>query len=42
MVLIALPEPEVAVLSRRHQIVTDLIKIAGADAVIADEDGRRA
>jgi glycolate oxidase len=42
MVLIALPEPEVAVLSRRVQIVTDLIKIAGADAVIADEDGRRA
>jgi glycolate oxidase len=31
-----------AVLARREQIVADLVKIAGADAVIADEDGRRA
>lgn len=39
---IALPEPQLAVLARRDQIVADLVKIAGADAVIADEDGRRA
>ncbi|MCU0954970.1 MAG: FAD-binding protein [Hyphomicrobium sp.] len=39
---IALPEPQLAVLARREQIVADLVKIAGADAVIADEDGRRA
>ena len=39
---IALPEPQMTVLARREQIVADLVKIAGADAVIADEDGRRA
>lgn len=39
---IALPEPQLAVLARRDQIVVDLVKIAGVDAVIADEDGRRA
>ncbi len=39
---IALPDPEFAVLDRREAIVSDLVAIAGAGAVIADEDGRRA
>ncbi len=39
---IALPDPESAVLDRREAIVSDLVAIAGAGAVIADEDGRRA
>jgi glycolate oxidase len=39
---IALPDPESSVLDRRDAIVKDLIAIAGAGAVIADEDGRRA
>jgi len=39
---IALPDPETSVLDRRDAIVKDLVAIAGAGAVIADEDGRRA
>jgi glycolate oxidase len=39
---IALPDPESSVLDRRDAIVKDLVAIAGAGAVIADEDGRRA
>lgn len=39
---IALPDPESAVLDQREAIVSDLVAIAGAGAVIADEDGRRA
>ncbi|HEX5665318.1 MAG TPA: FAD-binding protein, partial [Hyphomicrobium sp.] len=39
---IALPDPESSVLERRDAIVKDLVAIAGAGAVIADEDGRRA
>lgn len=42
MFLIPLPEPQLSVMARRDQIVADLIRIAGADSVIADEDGRRA
>ncbi len=42
MSLIALPEPDRAIMGRRDQIVADLIAIAGKAAVIADEDGRRA
>jgi glycolate oxidase len=42
MSTIQLPSPESAILDRRDQIVRDLVAIAGADAVIADEDGRRA
>jgi glycolate oxidase len=42
MSLIRLPEPEVAIVARRDQIVAELIAIAGRDAVIFDEDGRRA
>jgi glycolate oxidase len=42
MSTIQLPMPEAAILDRRDQIVRDLVEIAGAEAVIADEDGRRA
>lgn len=42
MPTISLPKPESAILARRNRIVQDLIKIAGANAVISDEDGRRA
>jgi glycolate oxidase len=42
MGLVALPEPDRAMMSRRDAIVADLRRLVGADAVIADEDGRRA
>ena len=42
MGLVALPEPDRAILSRRDAIVADLRRLLGAGAVIADEDGRRA
>jgi glycolate oxidase len=42
MSTIQLPQPESSILDRRDQIVRELVEIAGADAVIADEDGRRA
>jgi glycolate oxidase len=42
MSLIALPEPDRAVIGRRDAIVKDLVRLVGAGSVIADEDGRRA
>ncbi|MCL4766070.1 MAG: FAD-binding protein [Hyphomicrobiaceae bacterium] len=39
---IPLPEPSPDVLARRATIIADLTALAGADAVISDEDGRRA
>ena len=42
MSLILLPDPDRKIMARRDQIVAELIAIAGRDAVIADEDGRRA
>ena len=42
MSLIKLPDPDRAIMARREQISADLIAIAGRDAVITDEDGRRA
>ncbi len=42
MSLIKLIEPDSAILARRDKILADLVRIAGADAVITDEDGRRA
>jgi glycolate oxidase len=42
MGLVALPEPDKAIMSRRDAIVADLRRLVGAGAVIADEDGRRA
>ena len=42
MGLVALPEPDQAITSCRDAIVADLRRLLGADAVIADEDGRRA
>jgi glycolate oxidase len=39
---LALPEPDHAVVSRRGAIVEDLRRLIGRDAIIADEDGRRA
>ncbi|HEY7085105.1 MAG TPA: FAD-linked oxidase C-terminal domain-containing protein [Hyphomicrobiaceae bacterium] len=42
MGLVVLPEPDRAILSRRDTIVADLRRLLGANAVIADEDGRRA
>ncbi len=41
MSFIALPEPDKKVMGRRESIVRDLQRIAGSDAVVADEDGRR-
>ncbi|MDX2288412.1 MAG: FAD-linked oxidase C-terminal domain-containing protein [Hyphomicrobiaceae bacterium] len=41
MTFIKMPVPDATILSRRDQIVKDLIRIAGEDAVIADDDGRR-
>jgi glycolate oxidase len=41
MGLVALPEPDQAIVSCRDAIVADLRRFLGADAVIADEDGRR-
>jgi glycolate oxidase len=42
MAHIRLPEPDRAIMARRDQIVADLIAVAGREAVISDEDGRRA
>src|SRR5262245_41967122 len=42
MGLVVLPEPDRAILSRRDAVVADLRRLLGAEAVIADEDGRRA
>jgi glycolate oxidase len=42
MSLIQLPDPDRTILARRDQIVADLIGLAGREAVISDEDGRRA
>ncbi len=39
---IALPEPDRSVIARRDIIVRDLVRLIGAEVVIADEDGRRA
>lgn len=41
MTRMQMPVPDAAVLERSHQIIKDLIAIAGKDAVIADEEGRR-
>ena len=38
---ILLPEPDPKVIARRGAIVSDLIALAGEEAVISDEDGRR-
>ena len=40
--MVALPEPDRAIMARRDAIVEDLRRLVGAAAVIADEDGRRA
>ena len=42
MSLVALPEPDAAIMSQREAIAEDLRRLVGAGAVIADEDGRRA
>lgn len=42
MSTIELPLPDAAILDRRDAIIRELVAIAGADAVIADVDGRRA
>jgi glycolate oxidase len=42
MSAIALPAPDPQVLARREHIVQQLVALIGADAVIGDEDGRRA
>ncbi len=41
MSFVELMQPDAGILARRDQIVADLERIAGADAVISDEDGRR-
>ena len=40
--MIAMPEPDRSVLRRRDAIVRELVRLVGADQVIADRDGRRA
>lgn len=42
MSAIELPPPDPTIVGRRDAIVRDLIALCGAEAVIADEDGRRA
>jgi glycolate oxidase len=42
MASIALPLPDPEIVGRRDAIVRDLVVLCGADAVISDEDGRRA
>jgi len=42
MSAIALPVPDPQIVSRREQIVRQLIALIGPEAVIGDEDGRRA
>ena len=42
MSLIVLPEPDQAICASREKIIAGLRGLVGADAVIADEDGRRA
>ncbi len=42
MASIALPLPDPEIVGRRDAIVRDLVALCGADAVISDEDGRRA
>ncbi|WBT39136.1 FAD-linked oxidase C-terminal domain-containing protein [Hyphomicrobium sp. DMF-1] len=39
---IELPLPDLSIVGRRDAIVRDLVALCGADAVISDEDGRRA
>ncbi len=41
MTFIKMPEPDRTIMARRDQLVKDLIRIAGEDAVVSDEDGRR-
>jgi glycolate oxidase len=40
--MVALPEPDLAIVARREAIVEDLRRLIGPAGVIADEDGRRA
>jgi glycolate oxidase len=42
MSAIALPEPDRAIIARRAQITRDLQQLVGGEAVVADQDGRRA
>ncbi|MBK9079143.1 MAG: FAD-binding protein [Hyphomicrobium sp.] len=42
MTSLRLPDPDQAVISRRAAIIEDIARLIGRDALIADEDGRRA
>lgn len=42
MSMIAMPQPDKRIVSRRNEIVRDLVQKLGIDRIIADEDGRRA
>src|SRR5262245_49886300 len=42
MSLLTLPKPDTKIVARREEIVRELRALVGAEAVIADEDGRRA
>ncbi len=42
MSLIRLPDPDRNIMARRDKITAELVAIAGREAVISDEDGRRA
>jgi len=41
MSLLRLPEPDPSTVARRAAITRDLVALVGADAVVADDDGRR-
>lgn len=41
MTYLQMPTPDASVLGRSQQIIKDLTALAGAEAVIADEEGRR-
>jgi glycolate oxidase len=40
--MIPMPTPDARITARRDDIVADLVRLLGADRVVADEDGRRA
>ena len=42
MSLVRMPEPDSAILARRQIIADGLVRLVGRDALILDEDGRRA
>ena len=42
MSMVKMPEPDLGTIGRRSIIAADLARLIGKDALIVDEDGRRA